>query len=160
MNWDKKLDFKPLNNKIKWPYNKLVWGLIVSFVIINYSCEKKCNCEDDNTVIVKDEYYVKYEVNSSTIYMGGKLNVILKTEKNSNANITIDQRVLWETVIGPVQKGFDATLKVDAVSETFNQLKLYTNIYASKNGSPFALKKSDASETPRSSVQSNYLIDY
>ena len=29
-----------------------------------------------------------------------------------------------------------------------------------KNNSPFALKKSDGSDTPRDSVQINYTIDY
>jgi len=75
-------------------------------------------------------------------------------------NLTIDQSVLWETVIGPVQKGFNATLNVNAASSTNNQLRLYTNLYVSKNGSPFALKKSDGSDTPRDNVQINYTIDY
>lgn len=141
-------------------FKKIIWGILFFFVIINFGCDKNCNCEDDSTLIVKDEYYVKYEVNSSTIYTGGKLNVTLKTENNLSKILIIDQKVLWETIIGPVGKGFEATLKVDAASETYNHLKLYTNIYVSKNGSPFALKKNDGSETPRSTVQLNYLIDY
>ena len=71
--------------------------------------------------------------------------------------LTINQNALWETIIGPVQKGFNATLKV---SSQYYDLKLYTNIYVSKNDSPFALKKIDGSDTPRDSVQISYTIDY
>ena len=74
--------------------------------------------------------------------------------------LTINKNAPWETVIGPVQKGFNATLKANSPTETYNQLRLYAHIYVSKNSSPFALKKSDGSDTPRDSVQINYTIDY
>ena len=74
--------------------------------------------------------------------------------------ITINQRNLWETIIGPVSKGFNASMRVKATGETYDKLKIYTNIYVSKNDSPFALKKSDGSDTPRDNVQINYTIDY
>ena len=154
MNCDKELNLTHSKFKAQWWRRGLIWGFIVTFGILNIGCD------NGNETSVPDEYYVKYEVNSSTIYIGDKLNVTINTENNTNMAITIDQRKLWETVIGPVQKGFNATLNVNSVSETYNQLKLYTNIYVSKNDSPFALKKSDGSDTPRNSVQINYTIDY
>ena len=154
MKRDKELNLTHSKSNSQWWRMGLIWGFIVTFGILNFSCD------NGDEISVSDEYFVKYGVYSSTIYFGGKLNVTLGTENNTNMTITIDQRKLWETVIGPVQKGFNATLKVNSVSETYNQLRLYTYLYVSKNGSPFALKKSDSSDTPRDSVKINYPIDY
>jgi hypothetical protein len=136
------------SNVCRWDMG-LIWGLILTLGVINYGC-------DENDI---DEYYVKYVVNSSTIYLG-KLNVTINTENNTKTTITIDTRTQWETVIGPVKKGFNATLEVNAASETYNHLRLYTELHVSKNGSPFALKKIDGSDTPRDSVSIGYKIDY
>jgi len=139
--------------------NLCVWSIILIFGFICIGCENGNDNGNDNGTDDSDEYYVKYNINSSTIYSGGKLNVIISSEKN-NVNIVINQRTSWETIIGPVKKGFNATLKVTADGETYNRLTLYTQISVSKNGSPFALKKIDGSDTPRNSVQINYIIDY
>ena len=69
-------------------------------------------------------HFYKYEVNSSTIYSGGKLDVTINTEKNENKTITINQRNLWETIIGPVPKGFNASMRVEATGETYDKLKI------------------------------------
>jgi hypothetical protein len=125
-------------------------------LLVLQSCEKEKGA--NNT----DEYYIKYEVNSTTTYGGsiGKLDVTLNSETNTPMTITINQRTLSETVIGPAKKGFNATLKVNAIGKTYDVLKLYTNIYVSKNGSPFALKKIDGSDIPRDNVSVSYVIDY
>ncbi len=107
-----------------------------------------------------DEYYVRYEVKSSTIYYGRTLNVILNAEGNQNKNFTINARTPWETVIGPVKKGFVASLTVSEIGDNYGKLTLQTKIYVNKNASPFALKRSDESNTPRTYVQLNYTIDY
>jgi hypothetical protein len=141
----------------QWWRKSLIWGFILAIGIINFGCEKKCDIDDSEEYA---EYYVKYEVSSTTIYYGGKLDVILNSEKNQETAYIINQRQTWEAIIGPVQKGFVATLKVNATGNTYNQLRLYTNIYVSKNGSPFALKNSDGSDIRRDEVQLNYTIDY
>lgn len=117
------------------------------------------SCEKDDAIPI-DEYYVKYEVNSSTIYSGAKLDFTIRTEKNEDLTLVINQRTLHETIIGPVEKGFNASMLVSAQGNTHDKLKLYTNIYVSKNGSPFALKESDGSDKPRDFVQLSYTIDY
>ena len=132
--------------------------ILLSLLFTIANCSK--NCDEENDEIVSDIYYVKYEVNSSTIYYGGKLDVRIKKEDNLHTTYVVDQRTLWEATIGPVQKGFIADLKVEAQSETYDKLKLYTNIYVSKNDSPFALKESDGSDTPRDFVHIDYTIDY
>lgn len=124
--------------------------------------ERDCEIENENNSenTTTDEYYVKYEVDSKTIYLGGKLDLEIKTEDNKLMTTTIDQRVLHETIIGPVDEGFSAFLNVRAAGETYDKLKLYTKIYVSKNDSPFALKKSDGSDDPRDFVKLLYTIDY
>lgn len=139
-----------LKAKVQWWSKLIVWGFTVIIGISILGCKKETN----------DDYYVKYEVDSSTIYYGGKLDVTINSETNEPMTITIGQGALWETVIGPVQKGFNSTLKVVAIGETHDRLSLYTNVYVSKNDSPFALKNSDGSDTPRNSVELNYTIDY
>ena len=126
---------------------ELVFILFLSLLLVG--CESK-----------KDEYYVKYEVDSTTIYINGKLTLLISTESNPNSSMSIDQRVLREIVIGPVEKDFEASLILAAQGNTFDQLRLYANIYVSKNGSPFALKKSDESDDPRDYLEMSYQIDY
>jgi len=141
-----------LKAKANWWTMMLFWGFIVAMGITIISCEKKNN--------ESDEYYVKYKVNSTTIYSGAKLDVTINTEDNQNITLIVNQGTQWETVIGPVQKGFNATLKAIATEETYNQLRLYSEIHVNKNDSPFALKEIDGSDTPRDSVQISYTIDY
>ena len=142
----------------KWSRYGIILSLLMTLAITNSSCEKDCNCETE--VPVSDEYYVKYEVISSTIYLGGKLDVTIKDENSSNTTFSINQGASWDLTIGPVQKGFLASLLAVASDTTYNKLKLSSSIYVSKNGSPFALKKSDGSDSPRDLVEINYTIDY
>jgi len=148
---------KQLNVKIKWSRIAFV-GLLIVSIGLNYSCNKEC--DEKEIITPSDEYYVKYEVNSATIYYGGKLDVTINSDDNSTSIFIIDQRKLWETIIGPVKKGFNASIIVKSKSVTNDKLELNTKIYVSKNGSPFALKESDCSDIPRNSVQINYKIDY
>ena len=145
-----------LKTKANWWTKILFWGFIVSIGITIISCEKDNNNINNDS----DEYYVKYKVNSTTIYSGAKLDVTINTENNQNIILLVNQDTQWETVIGPVQKGFNATLKAIATGETYNKLKLYSEIHVNKNDSPFALKEIDGSDTPRDSVQISYTIDY
>jgi hypothetical protein len=151
MNCDKELNLTHLKPKAQRWRMGLILGLLIIFSGINLGCNK----EDD-----LDEYYVKYEVNSSTIYLGGKLNVTISTENNYNMTLSIDTRVPSETIIGPVEKGFNATLQVVKEGAADSKLTLYTKISVSKNGDPFALKKIDDSDALRNSAQINYTIDY
>jgi hypothetical protein len=125
------------------------WVLILAIGIISFGCQ--CDCEDAG-----DEYFVKYEVISSTIYSHLTLNTAVNNEKNNDVNFTFDAGTQWETIVGPVQKGFKATIGVSVETETLIHLK----IYVSKNDSPFAIKANDSNDTGRKSVQLNYTIDY
>lgn len=119
--------------------------------IVNFGCKKSKDI---------DEYYVKYEVNSTTVYYGVKLNTTISNEKNSNTTLSIDAKIPWEKVVGPVKKGFNASLSVVKEGAATNQLRLSTQISISKNNGPFALKKIDDSNTPRNTAQLSYTIDF
>ncbi len=150
MNRDKKSISTRSKSIVLWSRKLFIWGSIIMIGISFIGCKKER----------LNDYYVKYEVNSSTIYVGGKLDATINTENNNSTTIRINKRARWETVIGPVKNGFNASMRVTSPTETYNKLKLYTNIYVSKNGSPFALKKSDGSDSPRDAVNINYTIDY
>ena len=126
---------------------------IVSFTLLG--CEKDQIIPEDS-----DYYYVKYQLSSSTIYSGGKLNVRYNAESNSFTNTTINQRQNWEVIVGPVFKGFKSQMHISASGQTHNKLKLYTNIYVSKNNGPFAIKESNGSDTPRDEASIAYTIDF
>jgi len=121
---------------------------IIFFGIINIGCDGGNN--------KSDEYYVKYEVNSSTMY-GPKINVTITNESKSNLTIVVNANKPWETIIGPVQKGFNARLTVNSEPVPLGVVTLYVQISVSKNNSPFSLKKID---TQINYVQINYNIDY
>lgn len=154
MNGNKKTNSKNSNPKNKFWRVGLISVFILTFGIFNFSCNNETEIE--NT----DYYYVKYLVSSTSIYTGGKLNVTINNENNTKTYLTIDTRKQWETIIGPVKKNFNATLKVESTSENDGTLKLYTEIHVSKNDSPFALKSINGSETHRKQVELSCIINY
>lgn len=101
--------------------------------------------QSDNTD--DSEYYVKYSI-SSSFYKFGSISYAdvrgTVTERTGNYSNTSTK---WSVTIGPVKKGFRASVRYDR--GTADEVKLEV----SKNGSPFALKaKGDKS--------ASYTIDY
>ena len=45
---------------------------------------------------------------------GGKLDMTIKTEENTDLILVINQNIVYETIIGPVEKGFNASMNVTA----------------------------------------------
>jgi hypothetical protein len=126
--------------------------LILSISIFTMACKKENSTPSP-------EYYVKYEVSSTTIYSGGKLNLSITDEKNGQRAITIATRAPYEVTIGPVKKGFNASLSVSKEGTPDSQLKLYTQISVSKDGGPFALKAINGSDSPRNSAQVSCTVE-
>jgi len=137
-------------------FRNLIFSLLslLSATLLLSSCDKFS--------LKKDTYYIKYQVESSTIYYGGKLNVEINNE-NGKSTFVVNQRENWETTIGPVRKGFAASLK--ATKEGWNgqtvenHLKLKLRILVSKNNCPFALKKSDEPSITRATAELQYVIE-
>lgn len=136
-------------SKVQWWRIGLILGFIVAFGMINNGCQ--CDCEE-----AVDEYYVRYEVISTTANNAYTLHATVNNEKNNDVSFTFAAGSQWGTIIGPVQKGFNASLGLSAPTTIIFHL----NIYVSKNESPFAIKANDNSETARDSGQLSYTIDY
>lgn len=116
-------------------------------------------CKKDETIQLADEYYIKYIVNSTTSHTPQKLNVNFSTEKNILWTVEVNQDSYYEFVIGPVIKGFNSKLIIANPGQD-NTLKLYSEIHASKNSGPFAIKAINGSDTPRDSIELFYTIDF
>jgi len=129
--------------------------LLILFVSTStfISCESNCESIENN-----DEFYVKYVVNSRTIYIVNR-KARIKSNDNSNLEFTF-RDPNWEKTIGPVSKNFRATLDVNyETSQTLAQTYVDVEIYVSKNNGPFALKANDSSPNPRMSASTNYTIE-
>lgn len=85
--------------KISWSYKISIIGIIIIIGYSTLSCEKE----------PASEYYVKYEVNSSTIYQNGKLDMTRRTEENEDLTLVVNQRTLHEIIIGPIQRGIQCS---------------------------------------------------
>ena len=129
----------------------LICSIFLTTIVILSGCKK------DPTAI--DEYYVKFILNSSTIYSNGKLDVYINNEKNQPQTFSIDTKKVWEATIGPVNKGFQSTVTVGEATNNYGKLTLTGQILVSKNGGPFAIKANDDSSTPRVSMSLSYTIE-
>ncbi|MFC1670727.1 hypothetical protein ACFL20_10065 [Spirochaetota bacterium] len=131
--------------------------IILLFTVMVIASLLNCSADADGD---GDEYYVKYEVGSSTIYTGVKLDVIITDENDNNIAFIINAKTDWEMAIGPVQQGYNADLNVSCGIGSCSTLTIYTQISVSKNDGPFAMKVVDGSDTERDSAQINYVIDF
>ena len=92
-----------------------------------------CACEDRNTPNQDtDEYYVKYSIKSSGVYLYFSDIVYADVYGNNYAERGHSVKS-WTVTIGPVKKGFRAAVK--NTQGTGNNI-----IEVSKNGGPFAQK--------------------
>jgi hypothetical protein len=137
-------------------YRKFIFNILslLTISLVLTSCDKLS--------LKRDNYYIKYQVESSTIYYGGKLDVEISNE-NGSLPLVINQREDWETTIGPVNKGFKASLKATKMGwngQTIeNHLKLKLRILVSKNNGPFALKKSDEPNSTRATAELQHIVE-
>jgi hypothetical protein len=128
---------------------KIVLLVILAFGVINFGCDK-CECDPD-------EYYIKYETYGTTRYVGHNLDISISMENSEITTFTTDPQGSWETVIGPVKKGFTASISVET---SHTDLTLEASISVNKNDSPFALKASGESDDLSEPLEIEYTIDY
>jgi len=133
----------------------LLFGLIVAIGILNFGCQ--CDCED-----ATDEYYVKYEVIGTTVYGSSMFYATVNNEKNNDLNYSFAGGSQWELIIGPVQKGFTASIDVRVEDNELGSVRVEfaLNIYVSKNNGPYTIKALDTTVLPRDRGQNSYTIDY
>ena len=128
---------------------KYVLLVILALGVFSSGCEK-CECDTD-------EYYVKYETYGTTPYVGHNLDISISMENSEITTFTTAPQGSWETVIGPVKKGFTASISVET---SHTDLTLEASISVNKNDSPFALKASGESDDLSEPLQIEYTIDY
>ena len=115
-------------------------------------------CEKESTVENNDEYYVKYNVNSHTIYSVSRT-ARIKSENNSNIDFTFNNSQ-WEMTVGPVQQGFRSSINARYdTSQTLAQTYIDVEIHVSKNNGPFALKANNNSTDVRMSASTSYTLN-
>jgi len=148
-------NFKNMKNQILSGSKLALKNLFLLVITLSVLCGA---CKKENSTS-SSEYYVKYEVSSTTIYSGGKLNLSITNEKNSQSAISIATRAPYAVTIGPIKKGFNANLSVSKEGTPDSQLKLYIQISVSKDGGPFALKAINGSDSPRNSAQVSYTVE-
>jgi len=129
---------------------KFIWGMLM---VITFAC---LGCKKEND---KDEYYVQYEVVSSTISTARHLYIYIKI-RNSDDFFNINARNPYKQIIGPVKKGFKASLGVINDDIPDSLLRLAAKISVSKNNGPFTLKKVDENNAPRDNWGVSYTIDF
>lgn len=123
---------------------------ILAFGIINSGCEK-CDCNSD-------EYYIKYAagVQSNSIWVPIDIEI-----RNENDQITpYSDTDTWNITLGPVKKGFTASISVELNKDFLGDAILTANIQVSKNDGPFAVKASGESANENDPVQIEYTIDF
>ena len=137
--------------------NSLYFLIALTLMIFVNACSK-----DSSSTKVEDEYYIKYEIiSNASPYTGVKLNTSFINEKNET-NLITHNTGTWETTIGPVKKGFGtyiSTTKNNWSGAAENHLRISINIYTSKNGSPFAIKKYDNITTARANAKLGYTVE-
>lgn len=161
MNYLKKQNFGQSKIFSQWWLKKLIWTFIIALGIINFGCEKEVpnsNVDNNTTNNITDEYYVKYVVTSSSIYSVSRTAQI-NSENNSRSSYTFNNSP-WEVTIGPVKKGFNASLSANFnTSQVLAKTYINVEIQVSKNNAPFALKASNNSTEVRNSASTNYTLN-
>lgn len=129
----------------------LIGALLIVISILNFGCKQE-----------SDIYYVKYIVDSSTTDLGKRIQISINAEDES-LNLIIDENTKWETIIGPVSKGFKAGLWASHVVPT-DQLQKYGEIQVSKNDGPFVMKAiqgyTSSNNIIYTAVDLEYTIDF
>jgi len=121
-------------------------------MLLGISCQK----------LKADEYYVKYGLKTAGSSGGNVLVDVIKEDRNGFPTFIVPIRQDWEITIGPVKKGFNASMVVTKSGwngiTPENNLKLYLRIETSRNNGPWTLKELNGSDIPRATATIEYTI--
>ena len=139
------------NSKVQWWRMGLIMGLIFTFGIINFGCEKCEECDPD-------EYYIKYWVGvQANSY---KVPIDIEIINEYGDKVSYSDTDSWNITLGSVEKDFTATLWVEFNQDFLGGATLIANIQVSKNDGPFVVKASGESAVENDPVQIDYTIDF
>jgi hypothetical protein len=135
-------------------YKKLLILLILALSV--FSCAKEDNGDGTSSPrTANDEYYLRYELETSFIGRDRHMDVTVLNEKGETLEYNMRTGDDMEVVIGPVEIGFTALIEVNVPQYT---ARMHPKIFVSKNNGPFAFKvKNDVNDT---SVKLSYTIDF
>ena len=128
-----------------------IFVIAVLFVVLA-GCEKP---EEKAEQKAEDRYYVKYEVDVSSMYSGDGTYITVNTEKGAQLFKTGKK---FSETFGPVSRNFIARMVV----YTEYSATVYLRIYACRDKEPFVLKKTEAVSNPskENPVVATYTIDF
>jgi len=126
-----------------------------------------CNKNSTNSAQSDTQYYVKYVVDGGASYplvtsSTSGLKVKLINDKNIIEEYVRGNSLSSEFPVGPIKKGFTATLTALRYPATANSnlyIKPKLQIFVSMNNGPYVLKKEDMSNATRDSATINYVIE-
>lgn len=128
----------------------LKYLLLFSLSFIVFGCGGD-NDDEPNTPGSVAEYYVKYEA-SIVSYRNGTVKYTVNTETGEKI---FSSGKSFSQTFGPVEKGFHASIKVDAKNVVGASSNI--RIYVCRGNEPFALK---ANKSGESTVSASYTIDF
>ena len=138
---------------MKYIMNYISIFAIAATILVFSSCKK------DEASSADDEFYIKYKFEMKTL-AGRKENILIDYSDEEGRNKQTETKGNFETTIGPVSKGFQASLSAkDKNPLQFEyHLKLNLKIFVSKNNSQFAEKAVNESADPRTSASLIYTV--
>lgn len=110
------------------------------------------NNNDEPTSSSFEEYYVKYEADVKSVYIGNNIKYTVYTDTGVQ---TFTSGKTFSQTFGPVKKDFEASITADANSWEIADCNV--RIYVCRGNEPFALK---ANKSGGKAVTVSYIIDY
>lgn len=110
-----------------------------------------CGCKDDEDN-PDNQYYVKYEADVKSVYIGNTITYTVNTDKGTQ---TYQSGKSFSETYGPVKKGFKASVTADATN--WHAADCEARIYVSRGSEPFVLK---AYKSGGKTVTISYKVDY
>lgn len=110
---------------------------------------------------IDDEYFVKYILDSDNYFNGhiDDFKVVIKSASDNDQYI-IKQNDGLERLVGPVKKGFKASLNIRPLDGTQSSTVIKGEIHVSKNGDDFSLKMRNYNDEFGDDFNVEYTIDY
>ena len=110
-------------------------------------------CKETNL----DEYYVRYEVTTSTIYRNPEIIEVTINDESGNQQTYAPDKS-FDIFIGPVNKGFNALLIATPVS-TATPADIFLTISVYKNVGPFAQKATNSGTQNSGPIELSYTVE-
>ena len=134
-----------------------IFLLSILCLVVSFSCKKPAGSD------TRDQYYVKYILDGGSSMQQASttgLKITLKNETGALNDYIRSNRGTNEFIVGPISKGFIASLKgTNVCCKLCCYIRPNLQIYTSENNGPFVLKNEDLSKDLRDEAQISYLVE-